>query len=185
MTKRQMTHILRFLLLCFAVVMIVTKSDFLPDPLPPDTASTAIGERFPDVPVLRVIDGDTIDVLLSGEKTRVRLIGVDTPETVDPRRAVGCFGKEASQFASSTLSGAVVSLVVDPTQGEVDKYGRRLFYVYLSDGTLFNEAVIRAGYGLEYTYQNTRYRFQHEFRSAQEEAEREARGLWAPGVCRS
>lgn len=132
--------------------------------------------------VSSVIDGDTIQVAINGEKTTLRLIGIDTPETVDPRKPVQCFGKEASAKAKSLLSGKSVRLESDPTQGERDKYQRLLRYVFLEDGTNFNKLMINEGYAHEYTY-NIPYKYQSEFKQAQKEAGEDKRGLWADDAC--
>lgn len=134
------------------------------------------------VPVLRVVDGDTFSVLIDGKKETVRVIGLDTPETVDPRKPVQCFGNEASLRAKELLEGKRVRLEADATQGERDKYQRLLVYAYLLDGTLFNKRMIEEGFGHEYTYK-TPYRFQAEFKDAERRAREEKRGLWADGVC--
>ena len=133
-------------------------------------------------PVLRVIDGDTIVVEINGTSEKVRLIGVNTPETVDPRKKVECFGKEASRFVTDILTGTSVSLEADVSQGERDRYGRLLRYVYLPDGTLFNKTIIAEGYGYEYTY-HIPYRYMNEFKNAQYSAQKLKKGLWAEGVC--
>jgi micrococcal nuclease len=138
------------------------------------------GETF--YRVSRVIDGDTIDVEKDGARVRVRLIGVDTPETVDPRRPVECFGKEASGKAKELLEGKLILLETDPSQGRYDKYQRMLAYVYLSDGTFFNKEMISEGYAHEYTYRLS-YRYREEFKAAERVAREEKRGLWADGVC--
>jgi len=89
--------------------------------------------------VTRVIDGDTL-VLDGGE--RVRLIGVDTPETVHPQKPVEYFGKEASEFTRRTAEGRRVRLEYDQGTGRQDRYGRTLAYVYLEDGQLLNLKII-------------------------------------------
>lgn len=132
--------------------------------------------------VASVIDGDTIQVIIDNKKETLRLIGIDTPETVDPRKPVQCFGKEASAKAKSLLSGKSVRLESDPTQGERDKYQRLLRYVFLEDGTNFNKLMISEGYAHEYTY-NMPYKYQSEFKQAQKEAEENKRGLWADDAC--
>lgn len=132
--------------------------------------------------VAAVIDGDTIQVLIDGKKETLRLIGIDTPETVDPRKPVQCFGKEASAKAKSLLSGKSVKLEADPIQGERDKYQRLLRYVFLEDGTNFNRLMISEGYAHEYTY-STPYKYQAEFKQAQKEAEAAKKGLWADNAC--
>ncbi len=132
--------------------------------------------------VVSVTDGDTFKVSINGTTETIRLIGVDTPETVHPTEPVECFGREASNKTKAALTGAFVSFEQDPTQGERDKYGRLLVYTYLSDGTNFNKLLIEEGYAYEYTY-NAPYKYQEEFKSAQREAELNKRGLWADGVC--
>ena len=96
--------------------------------------------------VERVVDGDTIVVRDVG---RVRLIGVDTPETVHPGRPVEFFGKEASAFTKRLVDGKRVRLDYD--QQRTDRYGRTLAYVHLPDGTFVNAEIIRRGYGHAYT----------------------------------
>lgn len=132
--------------------------------------------------VTHIVDGDTVDVNINGETERIRLIGLNTPETVDPRRPVECFGKEASDKAKSILTGQKVKIETDPTQGMRDKYGRLLAYIFLPDGTLFNKMMIEEGYGHEYTY-NLPYKYQAEFKAAQTRARENKTGLWADGVC--
>lgn len=132
--------------------------------------------------VSSVIDGDTIKVVIDNQQEALRLIGIDSPETVDPRKPVQCFGKEASVKAKSLLSGKSVRLESDPTQGERDRYQRLLRYVFLEDGTNFNKLMISEGFAHEYTY-NVPYKYQAEFKQEQKEAEVNKRGLWAENAC--
>lgn len=88
-------------------------------------------------PVLYVIDGDTIEVLLFDKKTKVRLLGVDTPETVHPLKPVQEFGIEASNFTKNLLTGKQVFLTFDANP--VDLYGRTLAYIWLCPQGVFNE----------------------------------------------
>jgi micrococcal nuclease len=134
-------------------------------------------------PVTRVVDGDTIKISMKGKEETVRLLGVDTPELVDPRKSVQCFAKEASEETKRLLTGISISLEIDPTQGERDKYGRLLAYVLLPDGTNVSDHLIRNGFAHEYTYENNPHRYQTQFRQAQKEARENKRGLWAEGVC--
>jgi micrococcal nuclease len=120
---------------------------------------------------VRVVDGDTIEVD-GGE--RVRLIGVDTPEVVDPRRPVQYFGKEASAFTRRMVEGKDVRLESD--QETHDRYGRTLAYVYLQDGTLLNAEIIRQGYGHAYT--RFPFRYERQFVELEREARVNGRGLW-------
>ena len=93
--------------------------------------------------VVQVIDGDTIDVDWAGRRERVRLLGVDTPETVDRDRPVGCYGPEASAFTSRRLQGRTVRLRFD--RQPRDRYGRLLAYVEV-DGRRFNDELLAGGY---------------------------------------
>lgn len=134
------------------------------------------------VKVVSVMDGDTVKVSLSGKIQTVRLIGIDTPETVDPRKPVQCFGREASDKTKATLAGQMVRLESDSTQGNLDKYQRLLRYVFLVDGTSFDEMMVAQGYAHEYTY-NLPYKYQAEFRTAQAAAEKAQLGFWNPSTC--
>lgn len=134
--------------------------------------------------VVSVTDGDTLKVDLNGTTETLRLIGIDTPETVDPRKPVQCFGEEASKKAKETLTGKKVSLEADPTQGERDKYQRLLRYVYLEDGTSFNRWMIEEGYAHEYTYQSNPYKYQTEYKDAEKSARENKRGLWSDNTCK-
>lgn len=133
--------------------------------------------------VIRVIDGDTIVVEINSKKEKIRLIGINTPESVDSRRPVECFGVEASQKAKEILTGKNVGLETDSAVDERDKYGRLLRYLFLEDGTNFNKMMINEGYAYEYTY-DLPYKYQSEFRQAEKEARENKKGLWADGVCK-
>lgn len=133
--------------------------------------------------VVKVVDGDTIDVDLNGKIERLRLIGMDTPETVDPRKVVQCFGKDASNKAKEILDGKMVSLEADSTQGERDKYDRLLRYVFLEDGTFYNKKMISDGYAHEYTYDSNPYKYQSDFIAAEKQAREAGRGLWSSETC--
>ncbi len=134
--------------------------------------------------VVKVVDGDTMDFSVDGKTVRIRVIGIDTPETVDPRKSVECFGLEASKQAKYYLeTGMEVELESDPTQGELDKYNRLLRYVWTDDGNVdFGKVMISLGYAFEYTY-NTPYKYQSIYKAAQKEAEANNAGLWADGAC--
>lgn len=143
--------------------------------------------RQPEVPKLQpgtyavksFEDGDTITVDMNGVAERVRLIGVDTPETQDPRYPVQCYGKAASDFTRNLIADNPVRLEADPTNTNRDRYQRLLRYVYLPDGRLVNAEIIRAGYGFAYTL----FPFQklEEFRIYETQARENNLGLWA--VC--
>lgn len=132
--------------------------------------------------VASVIDGDTLKITVNGKSETLRLIGIDTPETADPRKPVQCFGKEASNKAKELLAGKKISIEADPSQGERDKYGRLLVYVRRSDGLFYNQYMIEQGYAHEYTY-NVPYKYQAEFKAAQKAAQEAQRGLWSSTTC--
>lgn len=132
--------------------------------------------------VVKVIDGDTVKVNINGTVETLRLIGIDTPETVDPRKPVQCFGVEASNKAKALLTGKRVRLEYDQSQGERDKYQRLLAYVYIENGVFFNKYMIEQGYAHEYTY-NTPYKYQAEFKQAETNARNSNLGLWSPDTC--
>lgn len=100
----------------------------------------------PNATVVKVIDGDTIEVSLARKSRLVRLIGVDTPETVHPTKPVECFGPQASQFTASQLpEKSAVRLVLDAEPK--DRYGRLLAYVYRgSDNVFINHEIARRGF---------------------------------------
>lgn len=132
--------------------------------------------------VVHVVDGDTVVVSIGGKNTTLRLIGLDTPETVDPRKPVQCFGREASAKAKGLLSRQTVRLEFDASQGTLDKYGRTLAYLFLPDGTFFNKYMIAEGFAHEYTY-NIPYAYQKEFKAAETSAREQKKGLWAEDAC--
>ncbi|MEK7477921.1 MAG: thermonuclease family protein [Patescibacteria group bacterium] len=132
--------------------------------------------------VARVVDGDTIVVNLNGREEKIRLIGINTPEIVDSRKPVECFGREASDRAKAILTNQTVRLEFDLSQDRYDKYGRLLVYVWLSDGTNFNLKMIQDGFAYEYTY-HLPYKYQTEFKAALRAARQASRGLWSGETC--
>ena len=132
--------------------------------------------------VEKVIDGDTLEISRYGKIEKVRLIGIDTPETLDPRKPVQCFGKEASDSAKAMLTGKRVKVDFDPIVGEKDKYGRLLAYIWDGDD-LVNLRLIKEGYAHEYTYRSQKYKYQTEFKSAEMVAKESGIGLWSPQTC--
>lgn len=132
--------------------------------------------------VVRVVDGDTLVIRKDGKNQTVRLIGINSPESVDPRRPVECYGLEASNYAKQLLTDKKVTLEIDPTQDTYDRYQRLLAYVYLEGGEHLNLKMIQEGFAYEYTY-NDSYKYQSVFRKAQEQAQKEQKGLWNPKAC--
>lgn len=130
--------------------------------------------------ITHVVDGDTFDAELDGVgKVRIRMLGVNTPETVDPRKTVECFGKDASNFSKKTLGlGSRVWLEPDPMADERDKYGRLLRNVVLKDGTDYNALLIREGYAYAYLGFPLDPKRKVELKALEKEAKAAKRGLW-------
>jgi micrococcal nuclease len=126
------------------------------------------------------VDGDTLRVRIPNPPSglnaveTVRMIGVDTPETVHPRRETEYFGREAGEFTRQRLMGKTVSLAFDWDLR--DRYGRLLAYIFDPGGTCHNAALIREGYAHAYTSYS--FHFIEEFRRLEQEARQAGRGLW-------
>lgn len=151
----------------------------------PDVAG-AIDESPSNEPLYQVTsitDGDTIKVQLEGNIETIRIVGINTPETVDPRKPVECYGQEASNYLTSILSGASVHLEADETQRDRDQYGRLLRFVFLPDGRDVGLEMIKGGFAREALYSNVPHKYHETYVAAQDNAIREERGLWNPDVC--
>lgn len=136
---------------------------------------TLLSSERQKVQVRRVIDGDTIEI--SGG-LRVRYIGIDAPETVDPRKTIQCFGREASAKNKELVLGQWVEMEKDVS--ETDKYGRRLRYIYLSD-IFVNDFLVRQGFARSSSYPPD-IKYQEQLQQAEREARENGRGLWS--ACR-
>lgn len=150
-----------------------------------------------DYKITRVIDGDTIEIKrLDGKpienvakNIKVRLLGINSPESVDPRRPVECFGKESADYVKSLAQGKVAALEYDFTQSKFDDYGRLLAYVFIKDSgiadknvKMLNEEIIKNGYAYEYTH-NYPYKYQAQFKWLEGVAKNNNIGLWSPNTC--
>jgi len=140
------------------------------------TPSTTQPSSEPAV-VERVVDGDTLIAIVGGARLRVRLIGVDTPETVKPNAPVGCYGPQASAFAKHELTGAHITLTYDVRR--LDRFGRTLAYVYRGSES-FNLTLVQRGYAVALTIAPD-VAHASEFIAAQRAARAARRGLW--GAC--
>jgi micrococcal nuclease len=135
----------------------------------------SVGE---EAKVLRVVDGDTIKVLIRDKEDTVRLIGIDAPETVDSKKSIQCFGKEASEEAKKALENKTIVLESDSTQEDRDEYGRLLRYVFLEDGVNFDKFMLSEGFAREYTFKGNPYKYRSEFIQAEKKAKDGGKGLW-------
>lgn len=145
-------------------------------------ALPALDGRIPELrdgpvyAVTRVVDGDTIEIMMSGRTETVRLIGVNTPETKHPTKDVEHFGKEASAFTRQQLEGRSVRLEFDVERR--DRYGRLLAYVYLESGPMFNAVLVAEGYAQLMTVPPN-VKHQDLFLALEREAREAEKGLWA------
>lgn len=127
--------------------------------------------------VAQFVDGDTIVVDMNGAKETIRFIGVDTPETHDPRKAVQCFGVAAAAHTKELIGTNNVRLEVDTLNTNRDRYGRLLRYIYIPDGRLINAEIIKDGYGFAYT--GFPFTKSDEFLNYQTTAREQSKGLWS------
>ncbi len=129
--------------------------------------------------VVKVIDGDTVDINLPDGKyktTRIRLRGIDTPETKQSKRGQMYFGSEASNFTRDMVLNKRVTVVLDTTQESRDRYGRLLAYLFLPNGTMVNQQIIEKGYG--YAYEGFDHIYLKRFLNLQKQAKKHQKGLW-------
>lgn len=139
-------------------------------------ASPAVQGDSSEALVVRVVDGDTFEIE-GGE--RVRLIGIDTPETVNPNTKIECFGKESSEYLKTLIEGKRVRLERDRT--DRDRYARLLRYAYLGD-IFVNEVLVRDGYAESVAYKPDTAK-QEVLDRAENSAQQEGKGRWNPAAC--
>ncbi len=183
-SKRQLQSIIFLLVVIIIFLLNQTFFEKLSSDIKSEDVQSGdiLKENIGRVLVSRVIDGDTLKIKIGEKEDTVRLIGINTPESVDPRTTVECFGIESSDRMTELVEGKEVLVAKDPTQSERDKYNRLLAYVYLTDGTLLNQKMIEKGYAFEYTH-IVPYEFQTEFKEAESEAREKGLGLWDRSVC--
>ena len=170
--RRKTKQLILALLTLVALALAVIKPEWF------DSGSQIARQNQPGFySVIRFDDGDTIAVDMNGQNETVRFIGVDTPETHDPRKAVQCFGYAATVYTKNLVGKSRVRLEADSLNTNRDRYGRLLRYIYLPDGTLVNAKIIQDGYGFAYTL----FPFEKadEFRSYERQAREASRGLWS------
>lgn len=154
------------------------------------TLPEALPDDYPEMPagmvsalVSEVIDGQTIQVTVAGISRRVRLIGVDAPNAVErPDAPAECFGAEAAEYLQDLLDTSFVLLETDESQGEQDRFGQLLAYVWLPGGRMANYEMIAGGYAFNLTF-NLPYTYQDRFDEVKIRARQQERGLWSPETC--
>lgn len=135
--------------------------------------------------VTKVVDGDTLEVKIDEDERvrKIRMLGINTPETVDPRKTVECYGKEASAKMHELAEGKRVRLEADPQADEQDKYGRLLRNVFLDDGTDLNAYMVREGYAYAYLSFPLNPLRKQELKDLENDAKMAGRGLWNTAKC--
>lgn len=129
--------------------------------------------------VTGIVDGDTIKIKIGDKTEKVRVIGIDTPETQNKKQ---CYGKEASSKMQSLAQGKKVRLEADTSQSDRDQYGRLLRFVFLEDSTDVGKTLISEGYAHEYTY-NKPYKYVNEYKLVESDAKTRLLGFWATTTC--
>jgi micrococcal nuclease len=129
--------------------------------------------------VVKVVDGDTLDIdIPDANYTRIRLWGIDTPETKDPRLPGPMyFGPEASEFATKLAFGKQVTIFLDNERSTRDKYHRLLAYVQLPDKTFLNEILLSEGFA--YADLRFKHSFYNKYKQLESAARSQKKGLWA------
>lgn len=172
--RRPRSSVTTLVVLILLIALAWWRNDELPRTTErPPTATQADAGAVPLVHVQRVVDGDTL--LLDGGE-RVRLIGIDTPESVKPDTPPQPYGQEASEFTKKLVEGHFVRLEFD--RHREDQFGRTLAYVYVDD-LLLNEEIVRQGYSRAETRFHFRSDFQKRFLAAEKEARESKRGIWS------
>jgi len=175
------------MILCMAIIAAFVWYDrSRPHQVPPSPPAAVVVEgddfeKYHDrtFTVVKVVDGDTLDIDIPDGRyktTRIRLIGVDTPETKKPNAPVMYFGPEASEFTRSHTLGKQVTVLLDTVTKTRDRYGRLLAYTKLPDGTILNEILISEGYG--YADSRFKHSFSNKYKQLQSQAKAAKRGLW-------
>ncbi len=164
-------------IISLVVTLILATAGYYANQHPEQAAQVAGTIPAGSYRVVDFSDGDTISVDMNGKTERIRMIGVDTPETHDPRKAVECFGQAASEFTKNLIGTGTVRLEADSLSTNRDRYDRLLRYVYTSDNKLVEAEIIKEGYGFAYT--SFPFSKLDEFRRYEKEAREQNKGLWS------
>lgn len=172
---RRRHRIFSLILSLIIVIVAITQSGWL------NNVGQTVNQTNPGLYTINhYVDGDTIAVNMNGSVETIRFIGVDTPETHKPNTPVQCYGPQAAAHTKDVISKyGKVRLQADPLDTNRDVYGRLLRYVYLPDGTLLDEQIVKDGYG--FAYLDFPFSKKAEFAAAQQSAQTAKLGLWA--VC--
>jgi len=176
-TPSRRQRLRRVSLLATLIVLLIAAQSAVGAPASGHARATSISGT-----VARVVDGDTIHVTVKGQRTVVRLVGIDTPETVHPSKPVQCWGPQASARAKRLMKiGSAIRVVSDPTQDTRDRYGRFLGYVYKGNNkgvASVNRALVATGSAKVYIYGGKPFTYARAFSKAQTAARKAKNGLW-------
>jgi micrococcal nuclease len=166
------------------VLLAITAAACGASPTPTGAAAASSALPGTAASVSRVVDGDTLKARIAGRTETVRVIGLDTPESVKPGTPVECYALLATGEAKRLLPvGASIRLESDPTQAARDQHGRLLAHVWLADGTRYADRMIRGGFGIHYVYGGVPSIHAGPFAAAEDAARTAHSGLWSPATC--
>lgn len=157
------------------ITLIIAGAGYYANLHPTQTAQVTSNIPTGTYHVTEFVDGDTIKVDMNGTTETIRFIGIDTPETHDPRKPVECFGQAAAAHTKEIIGDQPVRLEADSLSTNRDRYNRLLRYVYTADNKLVEAEVIRDGYAFAYT--SFPFSKLEEFRQYEKEAREANRGL--------
>lgn len=177
--KKNLSTLLSILFLLLASILIYFFD------LPVDSFIDDESTKSENYEVVGVTDGDTIKVQVNENIETVRIVNMNTPESVDPRKPVECLGKEASELMKELVLGKVVTLEIDETQTDKDRYNRLLRFVFLEDGADVGLEMIKLGYAHSTPYGNSPHKYLDLYESFEQEAKDNQLGLWNPEVCKT
>ncbi len=164
-------------IISLAISLIIAASSYYATKHPQHAAQIASDVPAGTYNVTEFVDGDTIAVDMNGKKEKIRMIGVDTPETHDPRKSVECFGQAAAAYTKTLIGDKPVRLEADQLSTNRDRYDRLLRYVYTSDNKLVEAEIIKNGYG--FAYVSFPFSKLDEFRGYEKQARDQNKGLWS------
>jgi endonuclease YncB( thermonuclease family) len=173
LTRRQQKH-----LISLGISLVVLGAVWYIQSHPKSQPGQVLSQTSPgSYRVTEFVDGDTIKVDMGDKQETIRMIGMDTPETHDPRKAVQCFGLAAAAYTKQLIGDKPVRLEADPLSTNRDRYNRLLRYVYTGDSKLVEAEDIQNGYAFAYT--SFPFTKADEFRAYEKAAREAGKGLWS------
>lgn len=181
-----------FLVTCAIIIAIVQDPNLTSKNPEEDLATTNTSEQSRTIApqtekelatVIRVVDGDTIVARINDKQQTIRIANIDAPESVDPRRPVGCMGEEASEYLKTLATNQNIQLSIDISQASQDRYQRLIRFVFLEDGTDLGKKLIAEGYAYSSPYGSSPHKYLEEYMKTEQTARAAERGLWNKQTC--